>query len=146
MHFGKTFVNSFCAVLIDVVDDVVNHFFVTGNRRRRNDDGVVVPQLNFGKFAVCYASERAHGFALAAGGEDKQIFVRFLVYHVYIDNHRIIQFKLAYFGCALDNVYHASAGKRHFTLELFGKVYYLLQAVNVGRESRNENSSVLILV
>ena len=146
MHFGKAFVNGFCAVLIDIVYDVVHHFFVTGNGRRRNDDGIVVAQLNFGKFAVCYASERAHGFALAAGGENKQIFVRFLVYHVYVDHHRIVQFKLAYFGCALDDVYHASAGKRHFTLELFGKVDYLLQAVNIGRESCNENSSVLILV
>ena len=136
VHFCQGLVYDLATVTIKVVYDVVNHPLVARYGRRGNNHGIVISETHLAHFVARHAGERAHGLALTARRNDDEVFVVYILYLVDINDEivRIAQF--AYLRRRCRYVYHTATAKRDFALIFYRKIYYLLQAVYVGRERR----------
>ena len=126
MNLGKTFVNDLCSAAIEIIDNVVNHALIAGNRRRRNNNGIVIADRNLVEFIGGNASKRAHRLALTARRYYAKVFILNLIYLLYIDNIIFIKLKLAYFSSAFNNINHTATAERNLTLIFFSYIHDLL--------------------
>ena len=87
MKLGIAVINDLCALVEQLINDLADHIFVTGDRRSRDYDSVARLNIDLTVLGECHAVKRRHGFTLAAGGNDDHLFLRQLIYLVNVHYH-----------------------------------------------------------
>ncbi len=142
----QTFVNNVRAFAVKIVYYSVNELFVTGDWRRGYDYRIVTAHGYGGIITVRHTRKRAHRLALTARGNDQNFAVAHILYFRNVHENAFGNFYFAYLFRRFYHVKHTSARERDLSSVLYGKVYYLLQAMYVGRKSRHYNAPFHVFV
>ena len=144
VNLFKTFVHNVRAQPIQVVDHAVNHLFVAGNRRSRNNHGIVIAYRNLIGIPRSHSRQSAHRFSLRTRRQNYDFAVEQILVFRKVHKNPFGDFQLADFHGGVHHLQHASAGKRHFSAVLHRPVDNLLQSVHVGSERSHNQSSVAV--
>ena len=113
------------------VDDLGNGLFVAGDGTGRDDDKVVGADLDLTVAGLRHAGQRRQRLALAAGGNEHDLFRRVLVDLLDGDQHIVRGMQVPQFAGHLGVGDHAAAADGHLAARLNGQVDDLLHAVDV---------------
>ena len=125
------------------VDDLGHALLVAGNGICRNDNEVAGAHAHLTVAAGCHTGKGTQGFALAAGGNEHYLLRRILVQLIHADEGALRDVHIAQLLSHGGIVDHAAAAEGHLAAILHGEVDDLLDAVDVGREGRNDDALVL---
>ena len=106
MHVVHGFINDLRAKLEQAVDNLCDHFFISGDRIRR--DKVVRPDVYVPMAGARHTGERAQRLALAARGDKRDLFRRIMVDVLNVDQYIFRCVQVAQLERHLCIVYHTA--------------------------------------
>ena len=118
------------ARLEEIVDRSADRFFVSWDRRSRDDDGVAVLNLNVAVLPVRHLREACHRLALRAGGGNHEgLFgaTRDLLFR----KEWGWELQVAKVACDLDVLLHGATNHGDLAVELPCRVEHLLNTCNI---------------
>ena len=145
MHVRQRGVVHLRVALVQFVDDLVDGLFVARDRRGGDDDGVARLNLQLAVVVEGDAGERAHRFALGAGGDDAHLLRRQLVHLGDLDERIRLHLDVAQVVGRVEHVEHAAAHERDLAAMALGGGEDLLQAGDVRGERRHEDAALCVL-
>ena len=143
MDVVHALIDDFCAQQEQTVDDLGHALLVAGDGLGRDDDEVAGADAHLTVAAGSHAAQGAQRLALTAGGHQHHLFRRILVYLIDADEGAFRDVHIAQLLSHGGIVDHAAAAEGHLAAILHGEVDDLLDAVDVGREGRNDDALVL---
>ena len=125
---------------LEVVDDAVDGFFVTGDDARAHEDGVA--GVDLGKLVVVDggSAERAHGFALGAGDHDEDLVGGHVADLAGVDEQALGNLDVAEVLGDLGRVVHGAADDGDLASVLLGEFEGEAEPGDGGREAGEEEA------
>ena len=123
------------------VDDLLDGFLVTGDRRCREDNGIALVDGERLVLSVGHAGQGRQRLALRTGAHDNDLVVRQVINVEGIDNIGIVDVEVAQLARHTGVSEHGATGHNDLTTALAGNIADLLQTMNVTRERRDEHTT-----
>ena len=139
--------NRFVVVYVDAffihfVDDLANQLFVAGNGVGGQHHQILGGQLHLRVIRKGHPVQCRHGFALAAGGDDGDLFLGIPADVRNVNKHPLRHIHVAQPYRRSYHIQHTPPGDSHFPAESGAGIDDLLYTVDVGGEGRNDNPLV----
>ena len=141
VHVRHAVVNDFCAFLIQLIDDAGNRNLISGDRGCGDDDHVPLADVE-PVGSVRHAEQTAHGFSLATGRDDADLFIINLAQLFHFDDLLHGDVQVTELTCHLRNVHHAAALEADHPPVCDRHIRNLLDAVDVGSKCRYDNATL----
>ena len=141
VHVLDAFVDDFGAAPRDVIHDAADGLFVAGNGARREDDGVVGPELHEPVIVDRDPRQGRHRLALRSGRQAQDVLGRVAVDVGVADLHARRDAQIAEPLRNLGVLDHAAAEERHLAIELRGEIDEDLHPVDARRERGDDQAS-----
>ena len=138
MYLVHALVNDLRALLHQLVDHLGDKLFVAGNGRRGNYDEIHRGDSHLPVVAAGHSRKRRERLALRTCGADDQLLRGILVHVLDVDEHSLGYLDVIQLHCLGDDILHASAGNRDFSVVNGRLVDYLLNSVNITGECRDD--------
>ena len=145
MNIVHSFINHACTGLHKLVDDPADKLFVAWDRVCRDYDKILRSYRDLSVLVVGHTRKRGHRLALASGSYYDELLRRYLSDLVYIDEYSLRKPYIVELDSRGEHIYHTSARDRDFASCHLGIVDYLLNAVDIAGESRNDDALALSL-
>ena len=140
----RTVVNDLSALLVQLVDHVVDRLLVARDSGRCDQDTVAGIDLHLLVAAVRHTVQRGHGLTLRAGGYDDQLAARVALDLRNVDHDLAGILQITQLHRNLGDLLHAAAADRDLAACLGGNVENLLQTRYIGRERCNDDALVAL--
>ena len=137
-------IDDLCALLVQLVDHVVDGLLVARDGGRRDEDAVAGIDLHLLVAAVRHTVQRGHGLTLRAGGYDDQLAARVAPDLGNVDHDLACVLEVAELGGDTRDLLHASAADRDLSACTGRDVEDLLETGHVGGERRDDNALVAL--
>ena len=139
MNSRRRVVNDIRTLFEKIVNCARDQLFVAGNRRCGNHDRVARQDLNFSMVRHRHPGQGRHWFALAAGCQNDDPVGRIIVDLGNVDQYAVRHFQVSQLHGDSHDIQHAPADYRDFPAILESGVNRLLQTVDVGRKTGNND-------
>ena len=140
----RTVVNDLSALLVQLVDHVVDRLLVAWDSRRCDQDTIAGIDLHLLVAAVRHTVQRGHGLTLRASGYDDQLAARVALDLGNVDHDLAGILQITQLHRNLGDLLHASAADGYLASCLGGNVENLLQTRYIGRERCNDDALVAL--
>ena len=132
------------ALLEQLVDDAADRDLVARNGRGRDDDTVACVYRDLLVLGERHAVQCRHRLALTAGADDDGLAARQTADLRHVHHDAVRNVHIAELRCHAHNIFHAAAGDADLALILCRHVDDLLQAVDIGREGRDNDALIAV--
>ena len=130
------------AVARKLVDDPSHQLFVAGDGTGREDDQILRAELDLRMVGKGHAVECGHRLALAAGGNQRQLFGAVFFYVVDVNERFFGQLHVPKLGGGPQHADHAAAGHGDLAAVLGADVDDLLHTVHVGGKGGDNHALI----
>ena len=129
----------------EFVDDGSDRLFVARNGTGGEDNRISGADGHFAVHTVRHAAEGRHRLSLAAGRDDNGLLSRIVFELIDVDQGIFRDIEHVEFGSGLNDIDHAAAFDDNLPAVFVGMVDDLLNAVHVGGEGRDNDTSILVV-
>ena len=144
MHAGARLVVHIGADLGQRVDHLRDGFFVAGNRRCRDDDGVSRFHIDGLMLACCDTGQCRQRLALATRAHDDHLLRRDALQVVRIDDVLVGDLQISQLASDIGVLHHGAAGDDHLAPVCHGGIADLLQAMDMAGERRDDDAALCL--
>ena len=132
------------ALLEQLVNDAADRDLIARNGRGRDDDAVAGVDRDLLVLRKCHTVQCRHGFALTAGADNDGLAARQAADLRHVHHDAVRDIHVAELRCHAHDIFHAAAGDADLALILCRHVDDLLQAVDIGRERRDDDALIAV--
>ena len=138
--------NNFGPLHGQLIDNLGNCFFISGNRIGAEDDGIVWLNGNLLMDVGCHTGKCRHGLTLASSCNQNYLVIRIILHLINLDQSILRDLQISKFGCYRNNIDHTAAFYCNFSSETVCSVNNLLHTIHIGRKGRNDDSGCTVLI
>ncbi len=132
------------ALAVKLIHHLRYIFLISGNRMRREHNGVARLDLYLLVDAAGHAREGRHGFSLASRRDQNQLLIRVILHLLQGDQRILRNLDISQFLRCRDHVHHGPPFNHHPAVIFVGSIDDLLYPVHVRREGRNDQAAVCV--